>query len=76
MSDLTQFSVLVGLWVAGLALFTFLFTRLERRMDRLDQRMDQFHTDFQELRRDLAEEFRTQRAQVAARVSAIGWRRA
>ena len=64
MNDFAQFSILVGLWVGGLGLFTFLFTRLERRMDQLD-------VDFKDLRRDLAEEFRAQRAEVTAQVSAI-----
>jgi hypothetical protein len=64
MTDLTQFNTLIALWVAGLGLFTFLFSRLERRIDRLDG-------NFKELRRDLAEEFRAQRAEVMAQVSAI-----
>jgi hypothetical protein len=64
MTDVTQFSALFALWVAGLGLFTFLFTRLERRMDQLD-------ADFKDLRRDLAEEFRAQRAEVTAQVTAL-----
>ena len=64
MGDLTQFSTLIALWVGGLGLFVFLFTRLERRMDQLD-------ADFKGLRQDLAEEFRAQRAEVSAQVAAI-----
>jgi hypothetical protein len=30
MTDLSQFSALVALWGGGLALFTYLFIRLER----------------------------------------------
>jgi hypothetical protein len=68
MTDLTQFSALVALWGSGLALFTYLFTRLERHVDGLEAEFRNFSKD---LRRDLAEEFRTQRAEVAAQVSAI-----
>lgn len=64
MSDLAQFSALAALIIGGFGLFAFMFTRLEKRLDRLD-------TDMKELRRDMAEEFRTQRAEVAAQVSAI-----
>jgi len=56
--------------------------RLETRMDRLDGRMDRLDerigslerslpAQFEQLRRDLAEEFRTQRAEAAASISAI-----
>jgi hypothetical protein len=68
MTDLTQFSALVALWGVGLGLFTYLFTRLERRVDGLETEFRNFSKD---LRRDLAEEFRIQRAEVAAQVSAI-----
>jgi hypothetical protein len=68
MSDLSQFSALVALWGGGLALFTYLFTRLERRVDGLENEFRNFAKD---LRRDLAEEFRAQRAEVAAQVLAI-----
>jgi hypothetical protein len=64
MSDLAQFSALAALIIGGFGLFAFMFTRLERRLDRLD-------VDMRELRRDMAEEFRAQRAEVAAQVSAI-----
>lgn len=64
MNDLTQFSALVALWIGGLGFFAFLFNRLEHRMDRLDD-------DFKELRRDLGEEFRAQRAEVTAQIQAI-----
>lgn len=63
------------LWAAGLALFVFLFLRLERRVERLDARVDllagEVREGFAGLRRDLAEEFRAQRAEVSAQVSAI-----
>lgn len=63
------------LWAAGLALFVFLFLRLERRVEKLETRVDLLATEvrdgFAGLRRDLAEEFRTQRAEVSAQVSAI-----
>jgi hypothetical protein len=64
MSDLAQFSALAALIIGGFGLFAFMFTRLERRIDRLD-------VDMKELRRDMAGEFRAQRAEVAAQVSAI-----
>jgi hypothetical protein len=68
MNDLAPFTALIALWVAGLGLFTFLFTRLERRMDRVETEM---RDGFKELRRDLAEEFRAQRKEVADYVTAI-----
>lgn len=86
MTDLTQFSALVALWVGGLGLFAFLFQRLDGRIDRLETEMrdgfkelrgemrgdrEQSRQDREQLRRDLAEEFRAQRAEVAAQVSAI-----
>jgi len=68
MNDLTQFGALVALWVGGLGLFAFMFQRLEKRIDRLETEM---RDGFKGLRSDLAEEFRAQRAEVAAQVSAI-----
>jgi hypothetical protein len=67
-TSLDQFSTLAALWVGGLGFFAFLFTRLERRMDRLESEM---RDGFKALRHDLAEEFRSQRAEVAAQVQAI-----
>lgn len=64
MSDIAQFSALATLIIGGFGLFAFMFTRLENRVDRVDAQLVQ-------LRRDLAEEFRSQRAEVSAQVSAI-----
>jgi hypothetical protein len=66
--ELAQFGALVGLITLGFALFAFMFTRLERGIDRLEDKLD---GDIKSLRRDLAEEFRAQRAEVAAQVAAI-----
>ncbi|HYP38214.1 MAG TPA: hypothetical protein VEQ62_17900 [Stellaceae bacterium] len=72
MSDIAQFSALAALIIGGFGLFAFMFTRLEKRMDRFEEKLDRLHlTDLPQLRRDLAEEFRAQRAEVAAQVSAI-----
>jgi hypothetical protein len=64
MSDLAQFSVLAALIIGGFGFFAFRFVRLEHRMDRLEG-------EFKNLRRDLAEEFRAQRAEVANQITAI-----
>jgi septal ring factor EnvC (AmiA/AmiB activator) len=73
--DLAQFGALAALIIGGFGLFAFMFTRLETRMDR---QFDDFRQDLAALRaelvqsrRDMAEEFRAQRAEVAAQVSAI-----
>jgi predicted nucleic acid-binding Zn-ribbon protein len=82
MNDIAQFSTLAALIIGGFGFFAFLFTRLEKRMDRLDDRLVSLQDrlgsverglpgEFQQLRHDLAEEFRAQRAEVAAQVSAI-----
>jgi hypothetical protein len=68
MDNLAQFSVLAALIVGGFGLFAFMFTRLETRLDR---RMDRLEDEIKELRRDLAEEFRNQRAEVAQQITAI-----
>jgi hypothetical protein len=68
MSDLAQFTALATLIIGGFGLFAFMFQRLEAR---LDGRMDRFEAEIKELRRDMAEEFRAQRAEVAAQTSAI-----
>jgi hypothetical protein len=64
MNDLAQFSALVALIIGGFGLFAWMFTRLEDRVERMER-------DLKDLRRDLAEEFRAQRAEVATQVSAI-----
>jgi hypothetical protein len=79
MSDIAQFSALAGLILGGFGLFAFMFQRLESRLDdridRLDDRVGRLETEvrdgFAGLRRDLAEEFRAQRAEAAAQTSAI-----
>jgi hypothetical protein len=64
MTDLTQFGALAALIIGGFGLFAFMFTRLENRVERVE-------AEFKHLRRDLAEEFRAQRAEVAAHITAI-----
>jgi hypothetical protein len=64
MTDLTQFGALAALIIGGFGLFAFMFTRLENRVERVE-------TEFKELRKDLAEEFRTQRAEVSQQITAI-----
>ena len=64
MSDLPQFGALAALIIGGFGLFAFMFTRLESRVERIE-------TEFKKLRRDLAEEFRAQRAEVAQQITAI-----
>jgi hypothetical protein len=59
-----EFTVLVGFQALRLGIFVFLFTHLDRRVD-------QIASDIKDLRRDLAEEFRVQRAEIAAQVTAI-----
>jgi hypothetical protein len=82
MSDLAQFSVLAALIIGGFGLFAFMFTRLEHRIDRIENRLDRLvgrigdveqsiPGQFAQLRRDLAEEFRAQRAEVANQITAI-----
>ena len=68
MSDIAQFGGLAALIIGGFGLFAFMFQRLETRLDASIDRVD---TELKDLRRDLAEEFRAQRAEVAAHVSAI-----
>jgi hypothetical protein len=79
MTDLTQFSVMAALIISGLGLFAFMFQRLESRLDhridRLEDRVIGIETEmrdgFTSLRHDLAEEFRAQRAEAAAQITAI-----
>jgi hypothetical protein len=82
MMELAQFSALATLIIGGFGLFAFMFTRLEKRMDKFDdqftemrresdQRFAEIRGDLVQARRDMAEEFRAQRAEVAAQVNAI-----
>jgi hypothetical protein len=68
MSDVAQFSALAALIIGGFGVFAFMFQRLETR---LAVRIDRVETELKDLRRDLAEEFRAQRAEVAEQVSTI-----
>jgi hypothetical protein len=73
------FGALAALIIGGFGLFAFMFQRLENRLDgridRLDDKIARLETEtrdgFKKLRGGLAEEFRAQRAEVAAQVSAI-----
>jgi hypothetical protein len=74
MSDLAQFTALI---IGGFGLFAFMFQRLEIR---LDNRIDRVENEIKALRSELgeegkalrlAEEFRAQRAEVAAQTSAL-----
>lgn len=74
---------LVAFQAVLLGLFVFMFTRLENRIENhIEKRIDslandvstlrqEIHTDSLSLRRDLAEEFRAQRAEAAAQIAAI-----
>ena len=68
MSDVAQFSALAALIIGGFGVFAFMFQRLETW---LALRIDRVETELKDLRRDLAEEFRAQRAEVAEQVSTI-----
>jgi hypothetical protein len=71
MTDLAQFSVLAALIIGGFGMFALVFTRLENRFDRLEDRLFGTDGEFKALRRDLAEEFRAQRAEVSQQITAI-----
>jgi hypothetical protein len=60
--------ILIALWAIGFTWFAFMFNRLEKRLDAFAA---ETRDEFKNLRRDLAEEFRAQRAEVAAQVAAI-----
>jgi hypothetical protein len=64
MTDLAQFSVLAALIIGGFGMFAFMFTRLEGRLVGIEG-------EFKNSRRDLAEEFRAQRTEVAQQIMAI-----
>jgi uncharacterized protein YPO0396 len=77
-----EFALVLAFQAILLGVFVFLFTRLENRVDRLSDRVDQLsdhldqlgnrvNGDVTGLRKDLAEEFRAQRAEVAAQITAI-----
>ncbi|MBV8845308.1 MAG: hypothetical protein JO307_21075 [Bryobacterales bacterium] len=59
----------------GFGLFAWMFqrleTRLDGRIDKQERRFDRIEQEIKDLRRDLAEEFRAQRAEAAAQVSAL-----
>jgi hypothetical protein len=63
-TDLAQFSALAVLLIGGFGLLAFALFRLETRIER-------FEIELSGLRRDLAEEFRQQRKEVAGYVTAI-----
>jgi hypothetical protein len=60
--------ILAAVTLGGFALFAVLLQRIDNRIDRLET---EFRTEFAGLRRDLAEEFRQQRKEVADYVTAI-----
>jgi hypothetical protein len=62
------FAVFATFVVAG---FVLLFTELRRLETRLETQIGTLNGKFDELRRDLAEEFRTQRAEVLAQTNAL-----
>jgi hypothetical protein len=78
-----ELTIFVGFQAVLLVVFVFLFTRMENRLEkRIDgivyeiggirHSISEFRTrDLPALRHDLAEEFRAQRAEVAAQVTAI-----
>jgi hypothetical protein len=67
--------ILAAVTLGGFALFAVLLQRIDNGINRLETKFasleTKFHTEFAGLRRDLAEEFRAQRAEVSAQVSAI-----
>ena len=77
MSDVAQFSALAALLIGGFGFVAFMVSarerlRMEQRMDRFEEKLDRLHqTDFPQSRRELAEEFRAQRAEVAAHIAAL-----
>jgi hypothetical protein len=82
MTDLSQFSVLVALFCFGIAFLALIFMRFETRMDRLETRLDRLANELERAcnrqntltglsRHGLAQEFRAQRAEVAAHIAAL-----
>jgi hypothetical protein len=62
------FGVLATFVVAG---FVLLFTELRRLGNKVEAQTGALNTKFDDLRRDLAEEFRAQRAEVLAQTGAL-----
>jgi hypothetical protein len=80
--DLAQFIALMAMVIGGFALIVVLFIRLEGRVDRLADRVDRIGervehfelrlpAEFQQLRRDLAEDLAAQRAEATRQLTAI-----
>jgi hypothetical protein len=69
-------AIIIAFQAVLLGVFVFMFTRLENRLenriDRLAQSVSDLRTkDLPDLRKDLAEEFRAQRTEVSAQITAI-----
>jgi hypothetical protein len=62
------FAVFATFVVAG---FVLLFTELRRLENKVEAQGNALNTKFDDLRRDLAEEFRAQRAEVLAQTNAL-----
>jgi hypothetical protein len=78
MGELGQFIALMAVIIGGFALLAVFFVRLEGRVDRLEGRVDRLADaitalprEFQQLRRDLAEDLAAQRADAARSLTAI-----
>ena len=69
--ELAQFIALMALIIGGFALFAVLFVRLEGRVDRLAEAVTALPKEFQQLRRDLAEDLAAQRADAARNLNAV-----
>ena len=77
--DLAQFTALMAMVIGGFALIVVLFVRLEGRVDRLGERVERLTerfdqrlpAEFQQLRRDLAEDLAAQRAEASRQLTAI-----
>lgn len=72
---MVEVALIVGLQAVVLSLFVFMFTRLDNKVDRLAGNLQdlraEMHADSLSLRRELADEFRAQRAEAAAQITAI-----
>lgn len=77
--ELAQFTALMAMVIGGFALIAVLFVRLEGRVDRLGERVNRLTerfdqrlpAEFQQLRRDLAEDLAAQRAEATRQLTAI-----
>ena len=75
--DPAQFSVLVALLFFGIVLLALIFMRFETRIDRLEDKLERAcnRQPVTGLSRDgLAQEFRAQRAEVAAHIAELAKR--